>query len=57
MNIVFDVYEQDPTSNGLPDYITTIEHHANNHRHLLDYLAGFTNENLTYIIRNLRVYS
>ena len=56
MMITFDVYQQDPTSNGEPDFIATVEHEGSNHKHMLDYLAGFTSENRYNIIRNLRIW-
>jgi hypothetical protein len=56
MILVFDLYEQDPTSNGDPEFVASIEHEASNSKHFLDYLIGFASNNEHYIIRNMRVW-
>ena len=56
MNISLDLYAPDYVSGGDANFITTLEHSANNPMHLLHYLIGVTGENDDYIIRNIQVW-
>ena len=55
MNIVFDVYIQDPADNGEPEYIPNVTREGNP-THILHFLAGYCNESNYHIIRNMRIY-
>lgn len=56
MILVFDLYSPDYVSGGDANFVQTIEHEATNYKHFVDYLAGFSQENNDYIIKNVRVW-